>query len=262
MLKKSYVASIVSVLMLLMVSPAAYAEHLVISGAGPSTKIVGLFVKMFSKQPIARGYTFEVPPKSTKHAGGIENSDNNLFGRTGRPLNDKEKALNKEEIILARLPIAFVAGSKADVKILTLSQVQDIFTGKIDNWKAVGGPDHEILTIGREPTEALFTVLKENYPTFNNAKFDMLLKKDHLVVEFLIQPQGEYAIAFGAEPNFWNKNITILKVRGFSAGVEVGLVYDKMNESQELVKAFRDFTKSVEWTEFVGFLGYLPPKYN
>lgn len=260
MLRKSYAICIASVLILLMASPALSAGNQVISGAGPSTKLVELFVKKFSRQPGAKGYSFEVPPKSTKHAGGIKNSDDYLFGRTGRPLNAREKALNKDEIFIARLPIVFVTGAKAGVRKLSLDQVQDMFTGKIDNWKAVGGPDHEILTIGREPTEALFVVLKANYPVFNNAKFDMLLKKDHLVVEFLMQPQGEYAIAFGAEPNFWKKKIKFLKVKGLSAGVEVGLVYDKKNEEHELVKAVIAYAKSKEWRDFVWSLGYLPPK--
>ena len=48
---------------------AAASEMIVIAGAGPSTKIVEKFCQELSTQPVAAGYTFEVPPKSVKHAG-------------------------------------------------------------------------------------------------------------------------------------------------------------------------------------------------
>ena len=138
-MKRLFILSIVSVFILTLAVSAFSAENQVIVGAGPSTKVVELFVKEFSKQPVAKGYNFVVPPKSAKHAGGINNTARYIFGRTGRPLNDKEKALNKKEIFLARLPISFVAGSKAGVKKLTIAEVEDIFNRKITNWKDVGG---------------------------------------------------------------------------------------------------------------------------
>jgi phosphate transport system substrate-binding protein len=37
------------------------------------------------------------------------------------------------------------------VKGLSLKQVRDIFTGKIENWKQVGGPDLKIMAVSRDP---------------------------------------------------------------------------------------------------------------
>lgn len=257
---RKYLLSLISFLFVFTVTPAFCAEEQVIAGAGPSTKVVELFVKEFAKARLARKYDFEVPPKSAKHAGGIKNSDNYIFGRTGRPLNSKEKAMNKGEIFLARLPISFVVGKKAGVKNLTIKQVEDIFTKKIDNWNMVGGPNNKIFTIGREPTEALFTVLKENNPSFKKAKFDKLLKKDDLVVKFMLLSKGNYAIAFGAKPNFEAKGLNIIDVKDFSAGVEVGLVYDMKNKKHKLVKAVKKFAKSKAWAEAVVKMGLLPPE--
>ena len=139
-------------------------EKQMVYGAGPSTKIVELFFNEFEKQPSCSDYTFEVPPKSVKHAGGINASGKYLFGRTGRPLNDKEKAMNKEEIFLGQVPIAIAVGSGTGVTSLTMDQVEKIVTGQYSNWQEVGGADAEIINTGREGKEALFSILKTRDP--------------------------------------------------------------------------------------------------
>lgn len=259
-LKKSVTVLLVILFTVFSVSAAFSANEQVIAGAGPSTKIVEAFVKGFSKLPASSGYTFSVPPKSAKHAGGIKNSDDFIFGRTGRPLNDGERSMNKEEIFLARLPIVFVVGPDVKVKGLSLKQIEDIFVGNISNWKEVGGPDADIFVIGRESTEALFTVLKREHPAFGKSSFDKLLKKDHLVVKMLLLSQGKYAIAFGAKPNYDDLKENILKVDGVSVGVEVGLVYDLKNKDHELVKAAKEYAQSGGWSGSVRSMGLLPPK--
>ena len=42
------------------------------------------------------------------------------------------------------------------VRALTVAQVHDIFTGKITNWKALGGPDMAILRISRDTNSGTF----------------------------------------------------------------------------------------------------------
>ncbi len=47
------------------------------------------------------------------------------------------------------------------VKELTLARIRDIYTGKITNWKEVGGPDCEIVVIGRDSSSGTFEVFEE-----------------------------------------------------------------------------------------------------
>lgn len=242
---------------LLLAASAAEANRQVIAGAGPSTKVVELFFAQFRLQPSAAGYEFVVPPMSTKHAGGIRNSNGFLFGRTGRPLNEKERALNKEEIYLAKVPIAFATGEGINISTLTIPQLEQIFLGKISNWKELGGPDARILRVGREPTEALLTELKGDLPFFNEATFDVIFLKDDQVVEFLKLPIGQYAIAFGAEPNF--SAVKPLVIEGdFQAGVRLGLVYDLANADHPLVQAVSSYANSDEWRTLVRQANLIP----
>jgi phosphate transport system substrate-binding protein len=48
------------------------------------------------------------------------------------------------------------------IKELTVAQIGDIFTGKIKNWKAVGGPDAPITIYSRENSSGTYEFFKEN----------------------------------------------------------------------------------------------------
>lgn len=227
------------------ISTAIGQENQIVAGAGPSTEICKLFFNKLNKLEGVEDYKFNVMESSVKHKGGLLNSEKYIFGRTGRPLTDKEKALNKEEIFLAKVPITFSKGLEVGIDSLTIDEVTKIYKKEIVNWTEVGGPDAPILLVGREPTEALFMTLKQEYPFFNEVAFDKVFKKDNDVMFFLSSPDGRYAIAFGAKPNFESYNI--FNVEGFSSGVSVGLVYDLKNENSEIVQLAKQYSSSEDW---------------
>lgn len=224
-------------------------EKQFVAGAGPSEEICKLFFSQFNKLDGVGNYEFLVMEGSVKHKGGLINSDSYLFGRTGRPLSEKEKALGKEQIFLAKVPIAFAKGLEVDVSQLSMEDLEKIFTRTIMNWKEVGGPDAAILVVGREESEALFMTLKEEYPFFKDVKFDRIFKKDDEVVNFLSSPGGKYAIAFGAKPNFTPYNL--ITVGDFSTGVRVGLVYDLKNKNNPVIQLAERYADSSDWKEMV-----------
>lgn len=80
------------------------------------------------------------------------------FAQSSRSLKDEEYAQAKnrgfalEEVAVAIDGIALYVNPQLlnqGVKGLTLAQVRDIFTGKISNWQAVGGPNLAITPFGR-----------------------------------------------------------------------------------------------------------------
>ena len=236
----------------------AKAQQLqIIAGAGPSTTVARIFFKEFAKLPVAENFMFVVPSRSIKHAGGIETSNRYLFGRTGRPLNEEEKKLNKEEIFLARVPIAFASGSGVNIDELTLKQIEDIYLGNIKNWMHVGGPNEEIELIGREPTEALFSILKRDYPIFRKAEFHHIVNKDNAVIDLINSESGKYALGFGSEPNL--RDLNIIKINNFHSGVNIGLIYDMKNSDNPLVEAAIDYARSESWLKILQKFNLTPP---
>lgn len=113
-------------------------ETIVIAGAGPSTVVVQEFFDSFATTPGAEGYTFVVPPRSIKHAGGLASTSENLFGRTGRPLTENERGDRLREIPLARIPLVFVIDPDVGLSALDKDQLVAVLTRRFVNWKELG----------------------------------------------------------------------------------------------------------------------------
>lgn len=243
-------------LLLLLHSPVSAEPIEVVAGAGPSTRVVKIFFQKFSKFEAAQSYRFIIPNQSAKHQGGILNADNFLFGRIGRPLASYERHLGKEEILLAKVPIAFTAGECAQRVQLDMEHIRKIFQREISNWRDVGGPDAKIELVGRERNESIFSVLKNEYPFFKEVVFDRVFHRDTDVVDFLKSADGTHAISFGAEPNF--ETTHRLDVEDFNSGIAVGLVYDVVNDNHPVVVAAKEYATSEEWHKLLEKRNFLP----
>lgn len=58
--------------------------------------------------------------------------------------------------------LAIYVNTENPIKQLSLPQLEGIFTGKITNWKAVGGPDAAISLYGRENSSGTYEFFKEH----------------------------------------------------------------------------------------------------
>ena len=79
-----------------------------------------------------------------------------------RDLKDEEKAAGLKETQIAIDGIAVITNKNNGVKDLSLEQVKDIYTGKITNWKEVGGNDAPIVVVSREDGSGTCDGFQEN----------------------------------------------------------------------------------------------------
>lgn len=66
------------------------------------------------------------------------------------------------EIPVARDGLAVYLNEKNAVRDLTIQQVADIYTGKITNWKQVGGSDAPVVLYSRENSSGTYVYFKDN----------------------------------------------------------------------------------------------------
>jgi phosphate transport system substrate-binding protein len=74
----------------------------------------------------------------------------------------KANGVNPIEYVVARDAIAVVVNPSNPVNHLTIQQLSDIYSGKINNWKEVGGEDRVIVRLSRETNSGTHVFFLEN----------------------------------------------------------------------------------------------------
>ncbi|MDD2752483.1 MAG: phosphate ABC transporter substrate-binding protein [Candidatus Omnitrophica bacterium] len=80
----------------------------------------------------------------------------------------KQRGINPFEIKVALDGLAVVVNPKNPVSKLTVEQLAGIFSGKIANWKEVGGEDKKIVILSREVNSGTHVYFKEHVLRRNN----------------------------------------------------------------------------------------------
>lgn len=117
-------------------------------GSTSMEKVIGALGEAFMNQNT--GITFTYNPTGSGSGISAVQEGRCDIGLSSRSLKDSEVASGLVETTLAYDGIAIVVNKDNLVSNLTLSQVGDIFTGKIKSWAEVGGRDEAIVLIGRE----------------------------------------------------------------------------------------------------------------
>ncbi len=89
---------------------------------------------------------------------------------------------NPIEFVVARDAIAVVVNAANPVSQLTLQQVSDIYSGKINNWKEVGGEDRPIVRLSRETNSGTHVYFLETVLRLGNSKDKTLFSMDTLLL--------------------------------------------------------------------------------
>lgn len=130
-----------------------------VTGAGGCTPLVRMLA---GEYPEADRVEFDF-------LGGLDNESafmgaaRNEFdiGTISRPPNEEEARLGLDYAPLSSDGLVFVVHPSVSVGSLTTRQVREIYTGKIRNWREVGGPDMPIVPLDRTEADAAKIGLRE-----------------------------------------------------------------------------------------------------
>ena len=185
-------------------------------------------------------------------------------------LEDKSKAGELIDHKVAGIAFALVVNKDVDVDSLTLQQIQDIFSGKITNWKDVGGKDEKINVINRPAssgTRATFekTVMKG---VKINEAIGTVQDSNGAVEQAINSTPGSISYVAMSYLIGENKDLKTLKIDGVEPTIENIKTekypfwsYEYMitkGEPKNEVRAFIEYVKSEEFAPKVKEMGYIP----
>ena len=190
----------------------------------------------------------------------------------------KQKGINPYEIKVALDGLAVVVNPKNPVSKLTLDQLSQIFTGKITNWKELGGSDEKIVILSREVNSGTHVYFKEHVLRRNdpNSKEEfapqalMLSSSQAIADEVAGNPSaiGYYGMGYISA-----KQKPILVAKDDKSEYEVPTIENVVNgkypisrplflytngEPKGLVKKFVDYTLSKEGQDIVLKTDFVP----
>ena len=133
-------------------APAVSANQLsgsvATDGSTSMSKVIGALGESFmNANP---GVTFTYNPTGSGSGITAVQEGRCDIGLASRALKDGEKESGLQETVLAYDGIAVIVHPDNPVEDLTLEQIADLYTGKITNWKNLGGEDAPVVLIGRE----------------------------------------------------------------------------------------------------------------
>lgn len=187
-------------------------------------------------------------------------------------LQDAGKAY--KEVIIANDALSVIVNPANKVSQLTREQIEGIFTGKITNWKEVGGNDEKIVAYSRESSSGTYEFFKEHVLNSKNyGTAILMMPATGAMVQSVSQTKGAIGyIGFA----YMEKNVKALKIsydkgktfieptvanaKNKSYPVVRPLYYYYLTKDANKVKTFIDFILSEEGQKVVNEVGYISLK--
>lgn len=94
----------------------------------------------------------------------------------------KSNGVDPVEFVIARDAIAVIVNPNNPVDKLTLQQISDIYSGKINNWSEVGGEDRPIVRLSRETNSGTHVYFLETVLRLGEKDNDTLFSRDTLLL--------------------------------------------------------------------------------
>ena len=195
-----------------------------------------------------------------------------------RSMKDAEKKQLSEkaggppvEIPVAKDGLSVYVNDSNPLTELSMPQLKAIFTGKVTNWKEVGGPDAKIIPYSRENSSGTYVFFKEH--VLGNADYTpraQAMPGTAAVVNAVVKEK--FGIGYGGAA--YAKGIKVLKIKKDAASPAIApedatiksgtyplsrplFFYVRAKPSAE-IKAFTDWVLSAEGQGIVTKVGYFP----
>lgn len=161
------IACVAGIALLLLTACNNNASHRInVSGSTSVSPFAEHLAELYQKQHAGESINVQSLGSSAGIQAAIEGVAE--VGMSSRELKPEE-AEKLNELVIARDGLAVVVHPSNPVNSLTQQQVKDIFTGRVTNWKELGGIDHSITLVAREAGSGTYSAFDE-----------LMLKGEHI----------------------------------------------------------------------------------
>ena len=250
------------------------ADTIVIKGSDTlGAKLVPQLAEQFKAQHSGTAFNIAAEGSATGFAALIDKTA--AIGMASRPAkpeeiaNGKAKGIDLKETIVAYDGIAVIVNTANSIKGLTKKQVEQIFTGEITDWSAVGGSGGKISVYTRNTSSGTYAEFKEL----------AMKKRDYAPDSQKLAGNEQIAQEVGKNPNgvgyvglAYTKasGVRVVPIDGASPSKESVLAksypyarptsFYTNGEPTGVVKEFIDFTVGPEGQKIVEQVGFVPTK--
>ncbi|MDQ3110361.1 MAG: phosphate ABC transporter substrate-binding protein [Bacteroidota bacterium] len=192
--------------------------------------------------------------------------------KTEEKLKFQDKKIEIVETIIGYDALSVVVNPENKVSKLTREQIEDIFTGKITNWKEVGGDDEKIVVYSRESSSGTYEFFKEHVMGKKNYSNSVLsLSSTGAIVQSVGQTKGAIGyvglaysdksvkaidISYDQGATFVAPSLESAKNKTYPVSRPLYFFYDKSKAAN--VKGFIDFILAPGGQKTVESIGYIP----
>lgn len=271
---------LILVLVIMAVLPQVYSQNV-------SCKVKGSDTVLPLTQKEAEVFMKKFPGSSIMVTGGgsgvglaaLQNGTTDIAQSSRKMKLDEKMKLQDagktfKEVIIANDALAVIVNPANNISQLTREEIESIYTGKVTNWKEVGGEDMKIVVYSRESSSGTFEFFKEHVMNKKNfAPTAMLMPATGAIVQSVSQTKGAigYVGLAYLETTVkplkvsYDKGVTYVAPSVASAmdktyPISRPLYYYYLNSIETAVKPFVDFILSVEGQKIVQEVGYVPVK--
>ena len=183
----------------------------------------------------------------------------------------KNKGKEVVEVIVGYDALAVVIHPSNPINKLTREQLEDLFRGKIKNWKELGGADLKVIPYARETSSGTYEFFKESVLHYKNYMNGIMsMPATGSVIQSISQTKGAIGYVGLA---YLNKSVQAVQI-SYDGGINYSnpsqahtidlsypivrpLYYYYIKSEEQIVKPFLDFILSPEGQEITSNLGFI-----
>jgi len=253
-MKAKRLISLGAIIGILFSAPLVWAGNLVIKG---STTVLPI------AQKIAEAYMKEHPGVKISISGGGSGNGIKALIDKSTDIADSSRFIKEKEVQLAvengQYPVPFAVAYDCIVPVvhptnsmtnLTMSQLKDIYMGRIRNWKEIGGPDRPVVVVSRDTSSGTYEVWHEKVLEKERVFPGALLQASNGAVVQVVS-NNKNAIGY-IGLGYLEQNVKPLTVNGISGSAETTL-----NGTYPISRALYMFTPGWPEGDALNFINYV-----